>query len=361
MTADATDIAETLQKQGLTDLAARILSIVERMSPQGYRFWFGGASEQEVGSICPQDHADIVYAAYLVGRADLLSTEAARKFQAVLAGSKLYGRPAGGSIATETPGAHITAYLMGAARLLQISGKAPMEPQLFDGWVLDLLIKDGLPRWPRVWTHHSWRVSHWIGGAPSILLQLARSGYHPEIDEAFVGEVLSACAERIVDQKTGLLRPYKSDALHGLFNAIYRLRHDPVVGELGGVVHLLWIFHALERPYVGRDALFKSSWGIFQREPFIEDAPYCLDFDIIQLVRTAAPGPISGGPLTQRAARMRLDIAGFLAGVDPQTYSLHKLPGALASMHEAALIEGATSMPEFENSPVDIIKAALWI
>lgn len=344
-----------------SELVARSTDLVRRASPAAFALWFGTGKGHALNSAPMQDHADIIYTASLLGIADQLNPAVARDYQALLAGSRLYGRPAGTAIATKGLNAHLTALLMGAARLLHIAGIAAMQPALFRGWQIDQMIDARqVPRWPGAWTHHSWRVSHWIGGTPSILLQIADSGHNPQITHALVADVLASAARHVIDPVTGLLRPYRSALLHRLFKSAYRLRHDPELGELGGVVHILWVFHALDTPYLARDALYANAWKQLQATPFMEAAPFCLDFDILQLARTAGP-QANTAPLTGRATRMRQDIAAFLTAPLPASYTLHKLPGALATMHECAMIEGLPEVPELGIAPIDIIRQAYWI
>lgn len=343
------------------EVVARSIDLLRRASPAAFAIWFGSGKVGDLNSAPLQDHADIIYSAYLLGIADALNPVAARAYQDLLAGARLYGRPEGKAIADKGPNAHLTALLMAAARLLQLSGKATMRPALFTGWQLDQMIDARrVPRWPRAWTHHSWRVSHWIGGAPSILLQIADSGDDPQINRALVADVLASAARHIIDPATGLLKPYRSALLQQLFKWAYRLRHNPELGELGGVVHLLWVFHALGTPYVAHEALSANAWKHLQATPFMEAAPFCLDFDILQLARTAE-AQADTAPLAARATRLRHDIAAFLTAPLPENYTLHKLPGALATMHECALVEGLSEVPELGIAPVDIIRQAYWI
>lgn len=344
-------------------MISNCVNFVHQVAPAGASLWLSDTPTGALSDVALQDHADIIYSAYLLGQTEKLNKQTAQAYQSMLAGARLYGRPDGEAIAEKGPNAHLTAYLLGAARLLDHIGKALMLPALFQGWKLDQLIDSHeVPLWPRAWTHHIWRVSHWIGGGPSILLQVARSGSNDTIDEALVRRVLAASGERIIDARTGLLRPFKSALLQKAFKAAYRLRHDPEIGELGGVVHILWVYHAAGVPYVGCDALFDNAWKHLQSEPFMEKVPYCLDFDIVQLARTAnRPGRNDAIPLAERARRYSDDIVTFLEGDIPEGYTLHKLPGALATIHECALIREEAIVPGIGTAPIDIIKDAYWI
>jgi hypothetical protein len=339
------------------------LNEISRNSSMAHRFWMSADGVDEIAEIDIQDHADTIYSAYLLGIGGQLSSHGAQIYQDMLAQAELYGRPDGKRIGSKSPNAHLTAYLLGAARILERLGKAPMSPGLFDGWRIDQIIDEhAIPRWPKIWTHHSWRVSHWIGGGPSILLQLARSQFCKDVNEELVIRVLHSCADKIIDRQTGLLKPYKSTALHKVFNSVYRLRHDPDIGELGGVVHILWIFHAIGIDYVARDTLGAKAMQQLVRAPFMEKVPYCLDFDIIQLARTAKSDhvPYPDG-LIKRSRQLSRDIVKFFSDSIPEGYTLHKLPGALATLHECSLILNDGVVPGIGIEPLDIIVDAYWL
>lgn len=340
-------------RRALVDLAGR-------RSPEGVAFWLEGKGE--AGAIPLQDHADIVYTFAMLDMADQIPADAAEKYAAHLAGLRLFARTEGKLPASGKPvNAHLTAYLLAAVRLLEQHGKLVPPPALYTGWQLDQLIdKRKVPIWPWPWTHHIWRVSHWIGGIPSILLHLAHSGHVSWATEGLVQEVLSASEKHIIDARTGLLRPYRVQLIQNVFRALYRLRHDPDLGDLGGVVHILWVYHALGRPYAGMQALRQAAERELARnKPFMEDVPYCLDFDVIQLERTVvdeAPAEVKA-----RAAEFIDDTVAFFCKPVASTYSLHKIPGALASIHECAWLTGEAHVRGIDVPRIDIIKRAYWL
>ena len=340
-------------RRALVDLAAR-------RSPAGVAFWLEGRGE--AGAIPLQDHADIVYTFAMLDMADQIPADAAEKYAAHLADLRLFARAEGKLPASGKPvNAHLTAYLLAAVRLLEQHGKLVPPPALYTGWQLDQLIdKRKVPLWPWPWTHHIWRVSHWIGGIPSILLHLAHSGHVKWATEDLVQEVLSASEKHIIDVRTGLLRPYRVQLIQNIFRALYRLRHDPDLGDLGGVVHILWVYHALGRPYAGADALrLAAERELARNRPFMEDVPYCLDFDVIQLERTVvdeAPAEVKA-----RAAEFVDDTVAFFCKPVASTYSLHKIPGALASIHECAWLTGEARVRGIDVPRIDIIKRAYWL
>lgn len=336
-----------------------LLRFIALRSSTGSAFWIDGRIGPEATRL--QDHADIVYSIFLLGEWSRLHPDAAVQFSQYLSRLKLFGKPAGQLPAGyRNISAHLTAYLLGATRLLQRMGKAEPLPGLFSGWNKELLV-DGrcLPRWPRVWSHHLWRVSHWIGGIPSILLSLSKSKQVEWADEEFLQATLDACEDKLIDPTDGLLKPYRAEVIQSLFRRLYRVRHDPDLAALGGVVHLLWVYHAIGRPYRATPALSKAVEHQLRRAPFMEAMPYCLDFDIVQLRRTL---PMALTPeIAARGKQLTEDIVSFLRSPIPENYALHKLPGALATLHESALLSESTLVGGLGVPPIDIIKEAHWL
>lgn len=306
----------------------------------------------------------MIYTFRFLDRMQDLSHTAARGYLDLIAKSALYGRSLGDQPADKAPNAHLTAYILSSAWLVEQFTPARLPQSAFVGWDISKIVNpDTLaPLYPKAWAHHIWRVSHWIGGGPSILFNLARWGRIDGLDLAKVQKVLDATERDLMDAKTDLLRPYKSRILQWGFRKLYRMNHDPDIADIGGVVHILWIHHALGRPYRNRVPLLEQSKKhMNDNAPFMEDVPYCLDFDIVQLVRTAAT-PSDLDPATKaRAEKMVQDTADYLARIPEQGYTLHKVPGALATMHEAALLAGATEVAGIGVAPIDIIKEAGWL
>ena len=312
-----------------------------------------------------QDACDVVYTLELLGRADLIGPDGAQAFW----DHACRWRLAGGlnAVGPEAPSAnvHLTAYALGALRLLLGHGLVVAEPYFTtDAWrISDLLDDQARPRWPKRYSHHSWRVSHWVGGSASIILALwaldpanARRHKIPPV------ETVLEAADSLIDPATGLLKCYRSRLLQKGFRFLYRLRHDPDAGDVGGIVHLHWVNYASGRlPYKARQPLFERSVAVSRNKPFIEAVPYCLDFDIVQIVRTSADGENLALEHKQRAQAFIDDIATFFETRLDGDYALHKLPGALATQHEAALIVGAETVEPLGVAPIDIIKRAGWI
>lgn len=332
--------------------SAGIWRLAELKSPLGCNFWMTG--EGDINDVSLQDHVDIIYTAVLLGRGAELSSVAAQAYVDKLVKIPLYGK------ADNPILAHLTAYLLGGVRLLEQFNKVTTPKELYEGWSIRRLVDNNdLPIWPRAWSHHIWRVSHWIGGSPSILLHLASTGKVSWATTDLVINVLKSCEKRIINKRTGLLKTYKSKILHRMFRLAYSVRHDPDIADIGGVVHLLWVYHAIDRSYVSGENLNKLADIQLERRPFMEDVPYCLDFDVVQLKRTAAI-ELDYTDKT-RAVEFGKDIAKFFRSPISSRYSLHKIPGALATMHEAALINGDDLVVGVGIEPIDIIKRAYWL
>ncbi|NBB83867.1 MAG: hypothetical protein GVY28_10730 [Alphaproteobacteria bacterium] len=338
--------------------------------PDVDRFWTGAGASAESAVPAVIDLVDGLYALRLIGAMDRIAADAPDRFAAAL---RAKGLAAGlsaaeaGQAAAEPLGVHTTAYALGALTLLAAAGHDRFDAVLApEGtWRLDTLIDPASrrPRFPKKWAHHTWRVSHWVGGAPSILLSLERArperargaGAPPVID-------VLAAADALIDAETGLLRCWNSRLVQAAFRAAYRLRHDPAAGDIGGIVHLHWVNHATGRAYKAGDRLRQRAEALMlDNEPFMEAVPYCLDFDVVQIVRTGRPDGTFPRPIADRAARYGREVAGFLGERAGDGYTLHKLPGALATVHEAARITGAATVDGLGLAPIDIIAEAHWL
>ncbi len=307
-------------------------------------------------------HADYVYCRALTGTLGDVPPAGAQAFAQAVAKAPLAGRSGHG--ATLRP--HLSAYLLGALNLLALSGHdhrgetlgaVDLDPdRLIDRTRM-------LPRWPRAWSHHTWRVSHWIGGVPAILLNFARHDPRGTVEEGVVGEIMAACDRHLIADGTGLLRAYRSEPLQALFRLCYRARHDPAHGDIGGVVHVHWVNHVLGRPYRHAAPLLERCFGDLNRYPFLEDVPYCLDFDYLFLLRTGSGQSAVGAPegMEERVRRYGEDLVRFLAGAPDTGYPLHKRVGALAALHETALMMHLETVPGVHVEPMDIIRHAYWL
>jgi len=93
----------------------------------------------------------------------------------------------------------------------------------------------------------------------------------------------------------------------------------------------------------------------------MESAPYCLDFDVIQAFRTACEQTTGPSEVErERVDDLRRDVAAFFVN-PPKDFTLHKIPGALATYHECDLLLGTEVSELSGGTPVDIIKEANWL
>ncbi|MCI2285480.1 hypothetical protein L3081_21380 [Colwellia sp. MSW7] len=256
---------------------------------------------------------------------------------------------------------HMTAYVLASFNIIakvgfDVRGKLLKNIQLDINKLVNHYTM--LPVWPNKWSHHSWRVSHWVGGIPSILLMFARYDPKQTIKESFVHEVLNSCDKEIINPKTGMMKAYKSELIQQVFRLLYSLRHNPEHGDIGGLVHIHWINYVLERPYIAVDSLIEKCVEGLKCERFLENKPYCLDFDYIQLLRTALEQreDLKTDEIEQRVLKLKNHLVEFFKEIPMEGYNLHKLPGALASLHECYLLLGNPYIDELNIKTKDIIK-----
>jgi len=342
-------------------LSANVMGYLGSRAPDALGFWTekGSAARPDVLAAC-----DTLYSLNLIGRMDLLAPDAGERFTDLLKDHSL----AGGIGAGNGPelSVHKTAYVLGVLHILAAYGQSVQEQVLRkDDWRKDALLDEThRPRWPWYFSHHAWRVGHWIGGIPAIVLSLWRLAPELAVRNGLpaANDVLHS-SDSLIDRKTGLFRAYKVEAIQWLFRALYRLRHDPEMGDLGGIAHLHWANYAAGRlPYKAAPALFDRAWTLLDRRPFMENVPYCLDFDIVQLARTSIPaGDHRHGALRERLCDYADDIITFYETGLNGDYTLHKLPGGLATLHECALAVDLAEVPGLEIAPVDIARQACWI
>ncbi len=323
-------------------------------------FWTAGTARPDASI---ENHCDMVYSLFLLGELGQIADNAVDSFCELAASTHL---PGWRTERTQEKGisVHNSAYLFGAINLLgrHFSG---LYAKILDGRTFEL---SGLadpktlrPIFSPKWAHHSWRVSHWLGGVPSILLSLEANVPHLLPQQGLAAGCRDAVNE-LMDPRTGLIRAYRSALLQKLFRIAYGLRHSPDLGDMGGVAHILWIDHAMGRQYMAVEAIrAESSRLLLANRPFMERVPYCLDFDVVQALRTSAEQsfPVSAEE-ADRARALMASINGFFAA-SAENYTLHKVPGALATYHECSLLLGdATSAPP-RGMALDIIKEANWL
>ena len=184
---------------------------------------------------------------------------------------------------------HSTAYALGALKILGfIDGKdylSGLNP--FSGLMKDINTNTGYDRPPFklnfIEKLHFWRGSHKAGGIPAIVGQISEV---PGLTEKLLGitsprDWLKFWAKHYIDKldpRTGvwLLVPSPIDLAFGL---IYRFKHSPGIGKIGGAAHLYWIFTkmGLKYPFPEQLSIYilnqNLNGGLYEKHP------YCLDFD----------------------------------------------------------------------------------
>jgi len=342
-------------------LKGDVIARLERQHANVLSFLENGTGGGDIGV---QDCCDVIYSLFLLGEGGRLAAAAPDAFCDALAKVDFPGWKATGK---DRLTVHNVAYAFGALNLLRtitgrdlygrvLQGREPAFDQLIDG-------KTGLPLYPRWLAHHNWRVSHWLGGIPSIFLSLSMADLPDRAAHRARAEALIERTNRSLDPKTGLIRLYKVKLLQSAFRLFYGVRHDPDLGDVGGVAHVTWVNHAMGIAYVANDALCKTAGDLFlAHSPYMESVPYCLDFDIVQIVRTAMKrNSDAARKYEARAREMMSSIEDFFSGEVPEGYTLHKLPGALATYHECLLLAGGTGALGSGMKAIDIITAANWL
>lgn len=343
------------------DITREATDFLSRTCPDIDNFWSNG-KETDWNSLTFLAHSDYIYTRALTGTLQTVSPDAAVRFAEAVARAPLKGR-----VGCEKPLLpHLSAYILGGLHLLAEAGHDYRDIALGSVLIdIDRMLdpETNLPRWPRHWSHHVWRVSHWIGGIPSILLTFARHAQGSGVTEGLVRTTLDACDRYLIDSSSGLLRPYRSVLLQQLFRTAYQLRHNPELADIGGLVHVHWVNHATSRPYKAAPALIERCMTDMERHPFLERTPYCLDFDYVQLLRTAVEQVPEGmtPEIRERVSTFSRDLTNFLRALPESGYSLHRLPGALATLHEASIILQADLVPGTGRAPLDVIKTAYWL
>lgn len=339
-----------------------ILSYLRRHAPEALGFWTVADFPARPGvlTVC-----DTFYSLKLIGALEMLAPDAGLRFAHLLGAYRLVGdigRGQGASL-----GVHRTAYALGVLNFLAAHGSPAHEQALaMEGWrKSELLDHQHRPRWPWYFTHHAWRVGHWIGGIPAIVLSLWRLAPEQAAQNRLPSpENVLTSSDTLIDHDTGLFRAYRIEAIQKAFRALYRMRHDPDMGDLGGVAHLHWGNYAAGRlPYKAAPALFNRTWSVLeQRRPFMESVPYCLDFDLLHLARTAMPeDDHRASALEARVHDFAVDINHFYDTRLDGDYALHKLPGGLAALHECALTARRRTVLGLDIPPVDVAREACWI
>lgn len=327
-----------------------------------YNFWIKAELENlkhgDLVSAC-----DLVYSLCLLHYPVDISSKAIEQFFNIVNSYCLYGTKIEANQAYEA-NAHLTAYILGTIQLLRAEyPDQTASLQLNHVWNINAVLdKYNIPSFPAKFTHHSWRVSHWLGGVPSIILNLYRETNDKQYKQLF-DTVINSIEERAITEK-GLIKVHSSRLLHIVFRNMYKLRHDPQIGDIGGIVHILWMYHFTGRRYKSLDNLLNYALELtLKQERFMESVPYCLDFDFIQLIRTCLEQQNELKNETKLFEQFRGNLISYLTtemSTDDR-FSLHKLPGALATLHECELYLNKNPSNKNKYESIDIIKLAGWL
>jgi hypothetical protein len=250
------------------------------------------------------------------------------------------------------PHEHATAYAIGALRLLEVESDEqyveqikPLTPILpiltdhnrFRRWIERLgfrLSIPGLLRKNLGW-HYIWRGSHIGGGVPASVGMLRSSldlwwSDQVDLDEWFIWyfDWLDAHASA----NTGYWQ-------RAFWNLVY---DKPTLIDMGGAVHFLWIYEALDRPFPYPEQVIQSTLSLQRRDGLYGDHPFCIDLDgNFCLIRSYLQ-------LSERRRQMYRDrvyrsvernfeaiVKALAEKPQEEIYSdSHGLPGALAALVE---------------------------
>ena len=250
---------------------------------------------------------------------------------------------------------HSTAYALGALRILGFTdGKdylSELKPFFGLKKLINIFPANELPPFDLDFMEkiHFWRGSHKAGGIPAIVGQLSDvSGLAENLlgikaPHDWLNHWIKHYIDRL-DPLTGVwvLVPQPVDLLFGL---LYRLKHSPGIGKIGGAVHLYWIFDkmGIKFPYPAQLSRYTLDQNL--NGGLYEKYPYCIDFDgNFLLCRSYRFLDEKETRLKRRifkSLRMnRTAVLDYLLKrkTDDWYPRAHALPGAIAAIAEAELI-----------------------
>lgn len=334
------------------------LNFLQTRSAKYYNFWLGSSdlnfNNDELISAC-----DVIYSLCLLNFPVAVSNKSIEQFFQLIDNSVLYGTKLKDEESYEF-NAHMTAYILGTAQILKAEyPNQTKELKINKEWDFSKVLNESyIPIFPVKFTHHSWRVSHWLGGVPSIILNVYRETGEVKYKLLFDKVIASLENNAITDK--GLIKVHKSKLLHFIFRNLYRIRHNPKIGDIGGIVHILWLYHFTGKEYKAVDNLLSYSLELAKnQEKFMETIPYCLDFDFIQLIRTGLKQQGYKQDETLLFKRFKKDLTIYFTQdmLNDENFTLHKLPGALATFQECEMYLNRDT----NINNVDIIKIAGWL
>jgi hypothetical protein len=324
----------------------------------------GAAAPDLIGAI------DIAYAAFILGVLDRLTdTEGrARWIDYILSfqGDDGWFRMADRQ---RHNAEHSTAYALGALQILS-GNRGTAIPRLkpFRALAAQIEKAPGVNRAPFALNAldrlHFWRGSHRAAGIAAIVGAVHELGLPTrellgiEDPEGWLRGWWDYFAARTSSDGYWRFGPVPVQAA---FNALYRRRHDPRLGTMGGAAHLYWIAERLGAPFPHAAAMIESTAGLVRPTGLYEDEPYCLDLDGNFLIARALrqlPGADARIGIAHRALAANRDavVQWFLVR-PPERWNgrSHVLPGAFAAVAEADLVLDGVAQWR------DVFEVAWWL
>lgn len=175
---------------------------------------------------------------------------------------------------------------------------------------------------------HVWKASHTFGGLSSIFELLCKRGLkHQNLVLNYYKETVG---------KDGLWR-FANSLPQFIFDLLYKLRHDPKLALYGGAAHLYWHFDDIPAR-VDIEMAAAQIISLYSESAILEKVPYCLDYDVLFILRTFYRHP-------NLSHKLKIEIDQIFDKVGRATYQflindnhllwLHALPGLLATMQVA--------------------------
>ena len=345
----------------MNDITEPCIQFMSEKYPKYLRYWTLESKE----ALCKDNlisYCDVLYSLFLLNWPVEVQKSKIVDFIETTSTLKLYGTKLEQGEHFDCS-CHLSAYLLGTVQILRKefpNFTSNIELKLV--WDFQEIIDENyIPKFPAKFTHHSWRVSHWLGGVPSIILNVYRETNDVKYKE-LLDKVLSNIESKAINDQ-GLIKVHKSDFLHKVFRTLYQIKHSPKIGDIGGIVHILWIYHYLGKQYKSNDKLLGYALSLIDlNKRFIEDVPYCLDFDFIQLIRTASDEQQMSEKELEVFTHFKLEIEKYFQNelILASDFTLHKLPGALATLVESEIALHAIRNEEAKGYS-DIIKTAAWL
>lgn len=314
---------------------------------------------------------DAVYILAIIGRLHSLTTPASRTaWQQVIRSFQSEDGWFHAGDAQRHGRVHATAYALGGLALLDEAGAQSSYSELAALRVDPQLEARYLRSWytlSLVERLHFWRGSHQVAGLAAIVGQLRDAGYESKFSSTTdPNEWLALWSQQAmssVDEGCGLWLLAPTWARTG-FDSLYRLRHSPDYGYIGGAAHIYWILEKLGLQFPQGERLARWILDRTSTNEICEKEPYCLDFDRNFLLARGMSGS-AGTPIyadvCQFLDETRGAILSFYSTRDVESWNpnSHKLPGALAAVAEVDRI--LTDQSRLDRGWRDVFETVWWL